>query len=82
MKAHGIHRSTATQKLVFELRYKFWMTIDTTVVEENEAKLAEVLDVYEAHLAEYLDCDHFTLVYLHHLPNVQYLLGELDQEAV
>ncbi|TYJ22550.1 hypothetical protein E1A91_A08G132900v1 [Gossypium mustelinum] len=101
MKVHGIHRSTATQKvltclykkdhksqnflspnpfgqfnppltkLVFELRYKphFWMTIDTTVVEENEAKLAEVLDVYEAHLAEYLDCDHFTLVYLHHLPN-------------
>ncbi|XP_016713303.1 glutathione S-transferase F2-like [Gossypium hirsutum] len=117
MKVHGIHRSTATQKvltclykkdvefwfvfvnlgvaehksqnflspnLVFELRYKphFWMTIDTTIVEENEAKLAEVLDVYEAHLAEYLDCDHFTLVYLHHLPNVQYLLGELDQEAV
>ncbi|KAL1157154.1 hypothetical protein V6Z11_A08G137500 [Gossypium hirsutum] len=115
MKVHGIHRSTATQKvltclykkdvefwfvfvnlgvaehksqnflspnpfgqfnppltkLVFELRYKphFWMTIDTTIVEENEAKLAEVLDVYEAHLAEYLDCDHFTLVYLHHLPN-------------
>ncbi|KAH1107162.1 hypothetical protein J1N35_010930 [Gossypium stocksii] len=60
------------------------MTIDTTVVEENEAKLAEVLDVYEAHLVEpkYLACDHFTLVDLHHLPNVQYLLGELDQEAV
>ncbi|MBA0736862.1 hypothetical protein Gogos_010351 [Gossypium gossypioides] len=37
-----------------------------------------------AHLAEskYLTCDHFTLVDLHHLPNVQYLLGELDQEAV
>ncbi|KAA3469832.1 glutathione S-transferase F6-like [Gossypium australe] len=51
-EAHQFNPLSA--KLVFELRYKphFGMTIDTTVVEENEAKLAEVLDVYEAHLAE------------------------------
>ncbi|KAK8639569.1 hypothetical protein V6N13_137944 [Hibiscus sabdariffa] len=66
-------------KLVYELRYKpfFGMTTDSAVVEENEAKLAKVLDVYEARLAEskYLACDHFTLADLHHLPTVQYLMG-------
>ncbi|KAB2069979.1 hypothetical protein ERO13_A08G117500v2 [Gossypium hirsutum] len=66
-------------KLVFELRYKphFGMTTDAAVVEEYEDKLAKVLDVYEARLAEskYLACDHFTLADLHHLPTVQYLLG-------
>ncbi|KAK8521850.1 hypothetical protein V6N13_021933 [Hibiscus sabdariffa] len=47
------------------------------VVEENEAALAKVLDVYEARLAQskYLAGDHFTLVDLHHLPNAHYLMG-------
>ncbi|KAE8685195.1 Glutathione S-transferase PARB [Hibiscus syriacus] len=66
-------------KLVYELRYKpfFGMTTDTAVAEEHEAKLAKVLDVYETRLGQskYLACDHFTLADLHHLPNVQYLMG-------
>ncbi|KAE8727594.1 Glutathione S-transferase F6 [Hibiscus syriacus] len=66
-------------KLVYELRYKpfFGMTTDTAVAKEHGAKLAKVLDVYEARLAQskYLACDHFTLADLHHLPNVQYLMG-------
>ncbi|KAK8521846.1 hypothetical protein V6N13_021924 [Hibiscus sabdariffa] len=65
-------------KLVFELHYKplFGMATDTAAVEENEAALAMVLDVYEARLAEskYLAGDHFTLVDLHHLPNAHYLM--------
>ncbi|KAK8650682.1 hypothetical protein V6N13_140309 [Hibiscus sabdariffa] len=64
-------------KLVFELCIKpfFGMTTDTAVVEENQGKLAKVLDVYESRLAQskYLACEHFTLADLHHLPNVQYL---------
>ncbi|KAK8521844.1 hypothetical protein V6N13_021922 [Hibiscus sabdariffa] len=64
--------------LVRELCLKpfFGMTTDTAVVEENQGKLAKVLDVYEARLAQskYLACEQFTLVDLHHLPNVQYLM--------
>ncbi|KAK8532588.1 hypothetical protein V6N13_131901 [Hibiscus sabdariffa] len=47
------------------------------LVEENEAKLAKVLAVYEARLAQskYLASDDFTLADLHHLPAIQYLMG-------
>ncbi|XVE73289.1 hypothetical protein DITRI_Ditri11bG0105500 [Diplodiscus trichospermus] len=68
----------AASKLVWELAFKpiFGMATDAAVVEENEAKLAKVLDVYETQLAKskYLACDSFTLADLHHLPNIQCLL--------
>ncbi|KAK9201812.1 hypothetical protein WN944_017020 [Citrus x changshan-huyou] len=68
-----------SSKLNWELVYKsmFGMTTDPAAVEENEAKLAKVLDVYEARLSQskYLACDSFTLVDLHHLPNINVLLG-------
>ncbi|KAK8509864.1 hypothetical protein V6N12_001936 [Hibiscus sabdariffa] len=46
-------------------------------VEENEAKLGKVLDVYEIRLTQskYLAADHFTLADLYHLPNLQCLLS-------
>ncbi|XVF72585.1 hypothetical protein PTKIN_Ptkin12aG0132800 [Pterospermum kingtungense] len=76
-EAHQFNSPSST--LVWELFFKplFGMTTDTAVVEENEAKLAKVLDVYETRLAQskYLACDHFTLADLHHLPNIQCLLG-------
>ncbi|CAE5956382.1 unnamed protein product [Arabidopsis arenosa] len=66
-------------KLVWEqvLKPLYGMTTDKTVVEEEEAKLAKVLDVYEHRLGEskYLAADHFTLVDLHTIPVIQYLLG-------
>ena len=69
----------AASKLAWELAYKsfFGMATDQAVVEENEAKLGKVLDVYEARLAEskYLAGDCFTLADLHHLPNLHYLMG-------
>ncbi|ESR57513.1 glutathione S-transferase F8 [Citrus sinensis] len=68
-----------SSKLNWELVYKpmFGMTTDPAAVEENEAKLAKILDVYEARLSQskYLACDSFTLVDLHHLPNINLLLG-------
>ncbi|KAL9435713.1 hypothetical protein AB3S75_021892 [Citrus x aurantiifolia] len=68
-----------SSKLNWELVYKsmFGMTTDPAAVEENEAKLAKVLDVYEARLSQskYLACDCFSLVDLHHLPNINLLLG-------
>ena len=53
------------------------MTTDVAVVEENEQKLAKVLDVYEARLAQnkYMGGDAFTLADLHHLPTIQVLIG-------
>lgn len=47
------------------------------LVSEFEAKLENVLDVYESRLKEskYLGGDSFTLADLNHLPNLQYLMG-------
>lgn len=68
-----------SSKLNWEIVFKpmFGMTTDPAVVEENEAKLAKVLDVYEARLSQskYLACDCFSLVDLHHIPNINVLLG-------
>jgi len=66
-------------KLAWELFFKkmFHLEPDTAVVEENEAKLAKVLDVYEVRLTEskYLAGESFTLVDLHHLPTLHYLIN-------
>ncbi|KAF8015081.1 hypothetical protein BT93_H0774 [Corymbia citriodora subsp. variegata] len=66
-------------KLRRELLYKprSGMATDAAVVEETEAKLAKVLDVYEARLSQskYLGCDCFTLADLHHLPAMTSLMG-------
>ncbi|XP_076956215.1 glutathione S-transferase-like [Bidens hawaiensis] len=47
------------------------------LVAENEKKLSEVLDVYEARLKEnkYLAGDSFTLADLHHQPNINFLMS-------
>ena len=77
MEAHQF--DPAASKLAYELVMKplFGMVTDKAVVEENEAKLAKVLDIYEGRLAhsKYLTCDCFTLADLHHIPTIQYLLG-------
>ncbi|XP_076884813.1 glutathione S-transferase APIC-like [Bidens hawaiensis] len=69
----------ASSKLGWELAYKpmFGMTTDEAVVEENEKKLEQVLDVYELRLSQskYLGGESFTLADLHHLPNIMYLMG-------
>ncbi|CAH2039074.1 unnamed protein product [Thlaspi arvense] len=70
---------SVASKLCWEIIFKhiFGLTTDQAVVEAEEAKLAKVLDVYEARLGQskYLSCDQFTLVDLHHIPVIQYLLG-------
>lgn len=66
-------------KLTWEQVIKplYGLETDHTVVKENEANLEKVLNVYEKRLEEskFLACNSFTLVDLHHLPNIQYLLG-------
>ncbi|KAJ4969883.1 hypothetical protein NE237_002982 [Protea cynaroides] len=73
-------------KLVFEQAVKPFimkMKPDSAVVEENQKKLGQILDVYEARLSKskYLGGDEFTLVDLHHLPTLQYLQGKSTKEV-
>ncbi|CAJ2629162.1 unnamed protein product [Trifolium pratense] len=68
----------AASKLVWELGIKplFGAPLDPKIVEENEAKLDSILSVYEKRLSEskYLGGECFTLVDLHHLPCLHYLM--------
>ena len=78
VEAHQL--DSAASKLRWELALKpefGKVTPDKAVVEENEAKLAKVLDIYESRLArsKYLACESFSLADLHHLPTIQYLLA-------
>ncbi|XP_071698284.1 glutathione S-transferase APIC-like [Rutidosis leptorrhynchoides] len=67
-----------TSKLGMELvlKPKWGQTTDEAVVSEFEKQLEDLLDVYESRLtkSKYLGGDCFTLVDLHHLPNVFYLM--------
>ncbi|XP_030543337.2 glutathione S-transferase-like [Rhodamnia argentea] len=79
MEAEAHQFEPLAWKLRRELVYnpKFGMAVDAAVVEESEAKLAKVLDVYEARLSQskYLGGDCFTLADLHHLPAIATLMG-------
>ncbi|XP_076950358.1 glutathione S-transferase-like [Bidens hawaiensis] len=50
---------------------------DEALIAEFEKKLVDVLDVYEQRLMEskYLGGDSYTLVDLHHLPNLHYMMA-------
>jgi glutathione S-transferase len=79
LEVEALQFDPVASKLTWELALKpmFGLVTDKAAVEENEAKLAKVLDIYERRLTQskYLACDSFTLVDLHHLPTIQYLLG-------
>ena len=79
MEVEAQQYDQAASKLAWELAGKpfLGMSSDTAIVEENEPKLAKVLDVYENRLAQskYLGGDCFTLADLHHLPTIHYLMG-------
>lgn len=72
------HYDQVASKLVTEFGIKplFGKPTDPKVVEENEGKLDSILDVYEKRLSEskYLGGECFTLVDLHHLPSLHYLM--------
>jgi glutathione S-transferase len=57
---------------------------DMAVVEQNEAKLAKVLDVYEQRLGEsqYFAGDEFTLADLVHMPNTDLLVSKTNMAAL
>ncbi|XP_043694515.1 glutathione S-transferase-like [Telopea speciosissima] len=66
-------------KLISEQMAKpiiFGMETDASVVEENQAKLGQILDVYEERLSKskYLGGDAFTLADLPHMPAIHFLM--------
>ncbi|KAH6782768.1 hypothetical protein C2S51_008061 [Perilla frutescens var. frutescens] len=79
LEAEGQTFNPPSSVLVFQLAFAPRMKLkqDENVIKQNEAKLANVLDVYDKRLEEsrYLAGDDFTLADLSHLPNVQYLNG-------
>ncbi|XAR61306.1 Glutathione transferase [Bertholletia excelsa] len=86
MEVEAQQFNAPSSALAWELFYKqfFGMETDPKAVEENEQKLAKVLDVYEARLSKskYIGCDCFTLADLHHLPNLQILLKTPVKAAI
>lgn len=79
MEVEAHQFNSVASKLAWELVYKgmFGLQTDDAAVEENQAKLVKVLDIYETRLSKtkYLAGDSFTLADLHHLPELHYLIG-------
>ncbi|XP_075642915.1 glutathione S-transferase PARB-like [Castanea sativa] len=80
MEVDALQYDKIATTLGLELGYKpvvLGINPDATVVEENEPKLAKVLDIYGSRLVEskYLGGDYFTLADLHHMPIIHFLLG-------
>lgn len=86
LEVEALQFEPPSSKLAWELYYKPLLGIpqDAAVIEENEAKLAKVLDVYESRLAgsKYLAGDSFTLADLHHLPNITFLMETQAKKLV
>ncbi|CAB4273959.1 unnamed protein product [Prunus armeniaca] len=57
---------------------------DPKIIQESEAKLGKVLDIYEERLSKskYLAGDFFSLADLSHLPFSQHLVADLGKEHI
>ncbi|XP_057782363.1 glutathione S-transferase-like [Salvia miltiorrhiza] len=79
LEVESLRFDAAGQKLSFEILVKPMkgMATDEGAVEQLQAQLAAVLDVYEARLAKskYLGGDDFSLADLHHIPIVANLMN-------
>ncbi|XP_077246747.1 glutathione S-transferase F11-like [Tasmannia lanceolata] len=83
LEAEGQSFNPPSSALVFQLAFAPRMKLkqDQGVIEQSEAKLVKVLDVYEKRLEEsrFLAGEEFTLADLSHLPNTQYLVKVTDR---
>ncbi|WCJ44304.1 Glutathione S-transferase [Euphorbia peplus] len=83
LEAEGQSFNSPSGTLVFLLAFAPKMKIpqDENVINQNEAKLKKVLDVYEKRLGEsrFLAGDEFSLADLSHLPNTEYLVSKTDR---
>lgn len=78
LQAEALTFDPPSSTLVFHLAIATALGLhpDQSLIEINEKKLANVLDIYERRLGEneYLAGDEFTLADLSHLPNANYLV--------
>ena len=60
----------------------FGITPDPKLIEESEAKLLKVLDVYEERLSKskYLGGDFFSLADISHLPLTYFIVNKMNKE--
>ncbi|XP_020094199.1 glutathione S-transferase PARB-like [Ananas comosus] len=83
LEAEGQSFNPPSSALVFQLAFAPLMGLkqDPAAVEQNEAKLAKVLDVYDKRLGEsrYLAGDEFSLADLSHLPNSHILVNKTEK---
>ncbi|CAA0812452.1 Glutathione S-transferase F9 [Striga hermonthica] len=86
LEAEGQSFNLPSSVLVFQLAFAPMMKIkqDEDLIKQNEAKLVNVLDVYEKRLGEsrFLAGDEFTLADLSHLPNAHYLVSKTDRREL
>ncbi|KAF8780522.1 hypothetical protein HU200_001650 [Digitaria exilis] len=72
--------------IIFQLAFAPMMgrATDLAVVEQNEAKLTKVLDVYDQRLGEsqYFAGDDFSLADLVHLPNADFLVNRTNKSGL
>ncbi|KAJ4802964.1 Glutathione S-transferase [Rhynchospora pubera] len=80
LEAEGQSFIPPSSALVFQLAFvpMFGFKQDPAAIEQNEAKLANVLDVYDCRLGEskFLAGDDFTLADMAHLPNGHILVSK------
>ncbi|XP_057974315.1 glutathione S-transferase-like [Malania oleifera] len=83
LEAEGQSFNPPSSVLVFQLAFAPRMKLkqDPAAIEQNAAKLAKVLDVYDRRLREsrFLAGDEFSLADLSHLPNAQFLVNATDK---
>lgn len=83
LEAESQSYNTPSSTLVLQLALapRMGLKQDPALIEQSEAKLSKVLDVYDQRLAEsrFLAGDEFTLADLSHLPNTQYLVNATDR---
>ncbi|XP_062209093.1 glutathione S-transferase F11-like [Phragmites australis] len=86
IEAEGQSFNPPSLAIIFQLAFVPMMgrATDMAMVEQNEVKLAKVLDVYEQRLGEsqYFAGDEFSLADLVHLPNAHFLVNRTNKAGL
>ncbi|KAL9315974.1 hypothetical protein ACSQ67_016975 [Phaseolus vulgaris] len=81
VEAHNFHPPAYDLAVHLLFAPLFGMTPDPKVIEESEAKLLKVLDVYEERLSKskYLGGDFFSLADISHLPFTYFIVNQMNK---
>ncbi|KAJ3681928.1 hypothetical protein LUZ60_014501 [Juncus effusus] len=83
LQAEAQNFAPPSNELVFHLAFAKHLgrEPDMAIIEENEKRLSDILDVYDQKLSkdEFLAGDEFTLADLSHIPNTYYLMTKCER---